>query len=255
MNDVYDKHSGKNKKPNGILLQTLKSGLCSIDIDQPEKCVILHDLLNDCSFYVKKRKGYHFYYKFSKAIPNEVFHRGIADINVNLYFCPEYNLMIDGCKTNQSFKYELLKDGDIKELPKFAIDWINQLYLLDNIDTKKIIKTKKTGKFINPNIIIEKLAVESLKHIYDILINAGYFTNWKLWIKTAYMTRQTNNTEEAFLLFDEYSRKIEQYKNNLECDNRKVFYGKNDYDYEFDENGILYLCKKLDYKSYCKFLD
>ena len=28
MNDVYDKHTGKNKKPNGILIQTLKSGLC-----------------------------------------------------------------------------------------------------------------------------------------------------------------------------------------------------------------------------------
>ncbi len=36
-----------------LLIQTLKSGLCSIDIDQPDKCAILQDLLNDCSFYVK----------------------------------------------------------------------------------------------------------------------------------------------------------------------------------------------------------
>lgn len=258
INEISMKHlkikkTGEFKKPNAILIQTIKSGLNIIDIDEPENCVILQDLLDDCSFYVKTRKGYHFYYNKNEELPQEPTQCKIADINVNTYFCPEYHLIIDGNKS-QSFKYELIKNGEFKDMPKFAVDWCKQLIINTNHSTNKKKSNRKTGKYINPDVEINKLDVEILRHIYDIFYNSDYFLHKDLWFKTAYMTRQINNSEEAFLLFDEYSRKVPKYKNNLEYDNRIAFYGKDDYDHDFDENGILYICKKLDYKTFKKFL-
>ena len=108
--------------PNGISVDT--SEISTIDVDDVDKCPILEQLLNDCSFIVKTRKGYHFYFnKENILIRNK--QCGIADINLNtLYFVPKY-YNIDN---NEEFSYTVHKnEGYLVDMPQYAIDWCSKL--------------------------------------------------------------------------------------------------------------------------------
>ena len=240
-------------KPNGIQIDT--TNLDVIDIDEPDKCPILNKLINDSSFYVKTRKGYHFYYKRSNKIIKDNICCGIVDINlVKLWFVPAYYHN----ETEEKYSYEIIKNGELKIMPDYAIDWCNTVIMFKQpITTHNKNKTAKKGieeMIIKPDLIIEKFNLEVMNIIYKIFYENKMFDEYNDWINVAYMGRHINNTEDSFKLFDKYSRKVEKFKNNDIKINAKAFYGKGEYNINFDENGVLLKCMRLNTKLYMKSL-
>jgi len=244
-------------KPNGIQIDT--SNITTIDIDKPEQCLILERLKKDCKFYIKTRKGFHFYFlNNNKILPSQKGIRrilcDIADINCNkLYYCPKYY-----DNENNEYNYEIIKSSRLVEVPDYAIDWVNQL-ILNTYNKKEEVKTyyKKINREIIeylPNTEIKKFDIDVMKHIYNIYFNAGKFDKYDTWNKIAYFSRHLNNTYECSKLFHEYSIKVQKYKNKPIEENIKMFYGDNKYNINFDEEGILLQCSKLDYNYYNKHL-
>jgi len=114
---IYYKKEKTIIEPNGIAIDTSK--ISTIDVDQPDKCTILDKLIKDCKFYVKTKKGYHFYFLNNEKIIKRDACCGIADINLkNLWFVPSYR-HID---TNEEFKYELVRHEKLVEVPEYAVD-------------------------------------------------------------------------------------------------------------------------------------
>lgn len=244
----------KNKwKPNGVQINT--TNISTIDIDEPKKCSILDKLLNDCKFYVKTRKGYHFYFNKENEL-GRVRQCKIADINMDkLWFVPKYVHK----DTKEEFNYELVKSEKLVDMPQYALDWCKMLIDMNYEDkqetTKKIKSSSNIEKLIiKPDMIIEKFNIKTMKSIYKIFFNAGYFDTYDKWITTGYMARHLNNTDESYDLFDKYCRKVEGYENTPKNNNIKAFYGKDEYNINFDENGILIKCSQLDREEYKKSL-
>jgi len=76
---------------NSVAINVEKSNISIIDVDKPEECFILEHLKKYCLFYVKTKKGFHFYFK--KSDESEALGKNqqcdIIDINTNLlYFSP-----------------------------------------------------------------------------------------------------------------------------------------------------------------------
>jgi len=115
---IYNKETKQNDIiPNGISIIT--KNLSVIDVDEIDKCSILEQLLKDCGFIIKTRKGYHFYFNKEDILPRNK-QCGVADINLNtLYYVPKYYHV----ETNEEFSYTLYKDGDLVDMPQYAIDW------------------------------------------------------------------------------------------------------------------------------------
>jgi P4 family phage/plasmid primase-like protien len=232
--------------PNGISVDT--SEISTIDVDDVDKCPILEQLLNDCSFIVKTRKGYHFYFnKENILIRNK--QCGIADINLNtLYFVPKY-YNIDN---NEEFSYTVHKnEGSLVDMPQYAIDWCSKLIsdkyvkesekdetgqMKDKIKCKrdkatvKKNKNKDTEDEKNEDTEDEKDTQIKQKSKYkrfvinnesnDILnqildgLNPERFNNYGDWFIIACVFV---NEEYDLQIFDEYSRKGKGYnkeKNN-----------------------------------------
>jgi tRNA A37 threonylcarbamoyladenosine biosynthesis protein TsaE len=230
--------------------------LFTVDIDKPEKCSILDKLLKDCKFYVQTRKGYHFYFKKNDEI-TDTHICDVADLNTNLFYCPEYYLIDseqEEYTETDKFEYKLVKSKEIIDTPDYVIDWCKQL-ILTNTKEPLEPKAKKSNiqkMIVNPNIQKEIFNLDTMRVIYEILLDAKYFDDYGKWIQVAYIGRHLNNTEEGFKLFDEFSRKSEvtKYKNTSERTNRYFFYGGGKYDDNFDEYGILIKCSKLDNVKY-----
>ena len=252
---IFDYTCGSYLQPNGIQINT--KNISVIDVDEPKKCIILDKLINDCKFYVKTRKGYHFYFNKCESVPRDKF-MGIADINIQkLWYVPEYQHMDENIK--DVYKYELVKSKKLVDMPQYAIDWCNMLISMtpENIKAKKTTINKTVNKeeiIIKPDIKIEKVNLECLESIYKIFYDACLFNKMNDWFSVGYMSRHLNNSNGAFMLFDKYSRKVEGYENNTDKNNRKCFYGKGDYNVNFDINGVLMKCKKLDINEYKKTL-
>lgn len=254
---LYDKLRGKMltaNEINGIAIQTLESNLSTIDIDRPEKCTILPQLLNDCKFYVKTRQGYHFYFNYTDKVPRMKL-CGIADINTQLlFYVPEYKHRND---EKQVFNYTLANNEAIVDMPQYAIDWCNTLiavYADDKKDKPKIVKDGM-HRVIKPDHDVELFDIEALEIIYNIYLkHEKGFNTYTNWIKMGYMSRHLNNTEEAFKLYDKYCRKVSGYENEPEINNRKVFYGHGEYDLNFNFMPVLMKCRRLDLDTYNKFL-
>ena len=250
-------YRGQIIEPNAIQIDCTK--ITTIDIDKPEKCIILDKLMKDCNFYVKTRKGYHFYFNnCNKIILSQKNKRrvlcDIADINCNtLYYCPTYT-----DDDNNEYCYEIIKSKKLVDMPDYAIDWCNQLIknTFDNSD-----KPNKTYKksFIEkleylPNYDTNIFNKEVIKHIYEIYLKSGKFETPNTWYSIAYFSRHLNNSYNIAELFDEYSRKIKKYENRKKEDNINTFYGDDKYNINFNEEGILIECAKLDYEYYNKHL-
>ena len=97
---IYHFKSGKNYEPNGIAINT--SEISTIDVDEPDNCKkLVEKLLIDCKFYIKTRKGYHFYFKKENVLSrNEKC--DIVDINLpQLFYIPKYYHN----ETNEEFNY------------------------------------------------------------------------------------------------------------------------------------------------------
>ena len=280
---VFNFHTGKMIEPNGIQIDTSK--ISTIDVDIPKDCDILDRLLNDCKYYVKTKKGFHFYFKKENVLSRNE-QCGVADINMDkLWYVPEYfQLDIDYeknedgefkyiTKNNKKYKitskyekaensygsYELIKNEELVDMPQYAIDWCKTVIKFapkkDKNTNKSVIKNVEK-LIINPDYKTNIFDIKTINTILKIFYDNEYFdkNHFKEWVSVAYMTRHLNNSEEAFQLFDKYSRKVEEYKNNSEYDNRKFFYGNNEYNINFDENGVLLKCSKLDSELYRKCL-
>ena len=255
-NNVYVKDIGTYKQPNGILIDT--SNISTIDIDKPDLCDILDDLKNDCNFYVKSRKGYHFYFNKEETLPRNQQDKkqGIADINLNnLLYVPEYTHI----ETNDKYNYSIVKNGKLNDMPKYAIMWCKMLlnFSKDNQDNTKIkssLRQNKETLIIQPDYKLEKFDLKIMKLIYKIFYEKNYFNTYNDWVNVAYMARHLNNSEESFKLFDKYSRKVEKFKKEAEEKNRKIFFGNGKYNINFDENGILIKLSKEDPKNYLRTL-
>lgn len=250
---VWKKEEGQ-VKPNGIGVIT--TNISIIDIDQPSKCSILDKLKADCGFWVQTKNGFHFYFKKENMLPRQCC-RKIADINTNLlYFCPAYFHKDTGVEYN----YTLMKKDGLVDMPQYALDWCNMLISMgDEKDDKFVKKIKKTGTtekiIIAPDIEIEKFDLKTMDNIIEILYNSQILHKYNGWRDAAYMARHLNNSEESFKIFDKYSKKVadekciikglpktcEKYKNKT----RKMFYGDGSYNENFDENGVLIKCSKL----------
>jgi hypothetical protein len=253
---VFVKEIGAYKQPNGLLINC--SNISTIDIDKPELCDILDDLKNDCNFYIKSRKGFHFYFNKEETLPRNQQDKkqGIADINLNnLLFVPEYSHI----ETYEKYNYEIIKNGKLNDMPKYAVSWCKMLlnFSKDNQDNTKIktaLRANKEILIIKPDYELEKFDIKAMKLIYKIFFEKKYFDTYNNWINIAYMARHLNNTEESFKLFDKYSRKVEKFKNEKEEVNRKAFYGNGTYNINFDENGVLIKLSKEDPINYLKTL-
>ena len=125
---------------------------------------------------------------------------------------------------------------------------------------RKIIKRNFEKIVLNPNLVIEKFSIEVMDKIFNILFKKGLFNDYENWRDIAYMARHLNNTDECYKLFDKYSRmviikdektgKITDYSKTPIGHNSKIFYQSNEYNINFDENGVLIKCSKLDYEEY-----
>ena len=247
---------GEMIEPNAIQIDT--SNITTIDIDKPEQCIILDKLKKDCKFYVKTRKGFHFYFNdCNKILQSQNGKRrvlcDIADINCNkLYYCPQYKDDDDN-----EYCYEIIKCKKLVDIPEYAIDWVNQLILntYDKIEKpKKIFKKNVVVMEHMPNVEINKFNIDIIKHIYEIYYNAKQFDKFDTWSRIAYFSKHLNNSYEVAELFHEYSCKVDNYKNKPKKENIKMFYGDNKYNLNFEPDGILLQCSKFDYDYYVKHL-
>lgn len=264
MATTWNKLLGKYVSPNAIQINT--ENISVIDVDMPDKCPILEQLINDCNMYVKTNKGYHFYYKLcdkllrSNTGKKSIVTHDVADINIDkLWYCPEYTHIDDGRK----FHYKVVKSvhiDELKDMPDYAVMWCNMVIQIHNNKTKPkdgeqpIARVPKHKPDIihRPTAQIQKFSLETMKNIYELLFSNNYFKDYAGWRDIGYMSRHLNNSEECFLLFDQYSKKVKGYEINP--DNRKAFYGNNLYDANWNESGILSKCKKIDIEYYKKYL-
>ena len=105
---------------------TDKSNISVIDVDKPEECSILNQLIDDCKWIHKTRKGYHFIFK-NNDLPRKK-QCDIIDVNTDLiHFVPNYKHK----DTNEIIgNYEILKSEEIIQMPQYAYD-----YCVDMIKT------------------------------------------------------------------------------------------------------------------------
>jgi len=254
--DIYHYKTKKNYQPNGIAINT--SEISTIDVDDPENCKKLVDkLLIDCKFYVKTRKGYHFYFKKENVLERNQ-KCEIVDINLpQLFYIPKYYHN----ETNEEFNYTLIKYEGLVDMPQYAIDYCENIIEISNANKAKK-KTNKQNKnkniekiIIDKSLIIEKFNIETMKHIYSIFYDAHLFDKYEGWRDIGYMSRHLNNTEESYNLFDKFCRKVKGYENTPINNNLNCFYGNGSYNENFDVNGVLIKCSKLNPNKYKKTLD
>jgi len=157
----------------------------------------------------------------------------------------------------------LIKSEDLNMMDSVIIDYckilIKQTKRLKN-ESNEINKINMVGNqkiICNPDKKNRLISIENLRIIYDIIYEKEieYFESEKKWSKLAWMTRHINNSEKAFKLFDEYSRRIKKYENNKEKDNRYKFFGNHKYTENFNSNCLLSLCARLDIDKFNKYLN
>ena len=200
--NIYNKETEKDDiKPNGISIITKE--LSTIDVDDVDKCEILEQLLKDCSFIVKTRKGYHFYFNKENVLERKKC-CGIADLNLNtLYYVPKYI----NHETKEEFKYEVFKNNnDLVDMPQYAINWCDNLI-------KKTFgeKKEKKVKTIKRSESDEGIANDKSKDIlYQILdgLKKERFETYKDWFVIACVFVNENYDLK---IFDEYSKKCKGY--------------------------------------------
>lgn len=250
---IFDKFTGEYIQPNAIQIDT--SNISTIDIDQPENCPILDKLLLDCKFIIKTNKGYHFYFNKEDKLKRNT-QAKIADINLNkLWFCREYKHI----ETDQKYKYEIIKNIELVDMPKYAINWCQDLIynLYQEKGNKTIINKVINTEIIDREIIINKFDITIMNKIFEILYDNDYFNDTDLWLKVGFSARNCNNSEECYKLFKKYSQKAIKYTDTTDKELRGCFYGAGKYNLNFDENGLLITCSKLSpikYKNTLQYL-
>lgn len=280
---VFNFHTGEKIKPNGIQINA--TNISTIDVDKPDECDILEQLLNDCKFYVKTKKGYHFYFKKEDELERNK-QCEIIDVNMDkLWYVPAYyyididyeknekgEYILEESTNGKKYKitnkydindkpyggYKLIKSEELVDMPKYAKDYCKILIKLNSTKKEKETNNKIISNveklIINPDIKIEKFNLDVMKTILKVFYENKFFEKYQDWRDVGYMCRHLNNTEEAFKLFDKYSRKVDKYKNVPEYNNRVCFYGNSQYNENFNPNGVLSKIALLNPEIYKKDL-
>lgn len=247
----YDKLTQKyiEHKPNGVIILQEKSNYSSIDVDIPEKCPILEQLLNDCQQIHKTKNGYHFIFK-PNDLPRELC--GVIDINTNLFFVPEYK----NEKGEVIGKYEIIKNDGFVEMPEYAYKYCEEM-ILKKTKNKQINKSPKSKTVTNydDRQIYEFFNLDVMDKIYQIRYENGDMNHFDDWLKVLWVGRHLNNTEGSFKLFLKYSRMVKGYENEPEDILKSHFYQKNQYDKHFNEIAHLYNIRKVSKEKYIREID
>ena len=242
-------------KPNGIIILNKKSNICSIDVDKPDECSILEDLMKYCLQIHKTRNGFHFIFK-SNDLPYQQL-CGVCDINTNLFFVPEYkneNGEVVG-------SYKIIKNEGLVDMPDNIYKYCEELIKNKSKNKVCIKKDKKDKnnetKIINykDRVINEIFNLNIMNVIYEIHYHYGSLNNFKDWLGVCWIGRHLNNTDEGFKLFYKWSRKVKGYENEPEEIIKSHFYQKNQYDKNFNELSILYNTRKLSKRKFIEEID
>jgi P4 family phage/plasmid primase-like protien len=214
--------------PNGISIIT--TGLSTIDIDKPEECDILKDLLLDCSFIVKTKKGYHCYFNKEEILPRNK-QCDVVDINLKtLFFIPEYQHNVTGDKYN----YSIYKNnGVLVDMPHYAIEWCKKV--IESKENKNEKKTKKVKKENNQIQVNESNKENKNENDNTILIEIlnnlkpERFNSYNYWFIMACIFVNENYDLK---IFDNYCMKYKGYNkenndaiiNGIQKSNNKTGY-------------------------------
>ena len=242
-------------KPNGIIILNKKSNICSIDVDKPDECPILEDLMKYCLQIHKTRNGFHFIFK-NNDLPYQQL-CGVVDINTNLFFVPEYK--------NEEGKvvgnYEIIKNDGLVDMPENIYKYCEEI-IKNKSKNKVCIKKDKKDVSIKENIlnykervINELFNLNIMNVIYEIHYKYGSLNNFKDWLGVCWIGRHLNNSDEGFKLFYNWSKKVKGYENEPEEIIKKHFFQQNQYDKNFNELAILYNTRKLSKEKYIKEID
>ena len=242
-------------KPNGIIILNKKSNICSIDVDKPDECPILEDLMKYCLQIHKTRNGFHFIFK-NNDLPYQQL-CGVVDINTNLFFVPEYK--------NEEGKvvgnYEIIKNDGLVDMPENIYKYCEEI-IKNKSKNKVCIKKDKKDVSINKTIlnykervINELFNLNIMNVIYEIHYKYGSLNNFKDWLGVCWIGRHLNNSDEGFKLFYNWSKKVKGYENEPEEIIKKHFFQQNQYDKNFNELAILYNTRKLSKEKYIKEID
>jgi len=235
---VWDANYKMMQTPNLWCIDTLKSNITTIDVDQPNNCDILDHLLKKCKFYVKTRKGYHFYFKNNDKIPRQQL-CGVADFNTNLlFFGGKYNVIDnvyialndDGTEkvyetkkgkkvplwtdynlSDEFYEYKIIKADKLVEMDNKIEEWclnlINTTTKETNTPKKRLFKEKKILEIEQ----IEKLDLPTVLNGIKCLSD-NRFTTYDVWRNTLFICKNMNSSEEVIKALWERS-KIGKYKN------------------------------------------
>jgi P4 family phage/plasmid primase-like protien len=190
--------------PNGIAIITKQ--LSTIDVDDVNNCSILDQLLNDCSFIIKTRKGYHFYFNKENVLERNK-KCGVADINLNtLYFVPKYYHNV----SREEYQYSIFKNsGPLVDMPNYALEWCLRL-IKDRYGEKKDKKDKITKNDKDEDTDTK----ENDNILYQLLdgLKIERFSNYGDWFAIACVF-----VNEGFDLkiFDKYSQKGKGYNKEV----------------------------------------
>ena len=247
--NVWDANYKVSRKPNLWCVDTLKSNITTIDVDQPNNCEILDHLMNKCKFYVKTRKGYHFYFKNNDKIPRQQL-CGVADFNTNLlFFGGKYNV-IDGIYialnddgtekvyetkkgkkitlwtdyklSEESYEYKVIKSQKLVDMDDKIEAWCLNM-IEKNIKNDEQPKKKKLfdnvkyddDKFVNKLDLLTVL--NGIKCLSDKRFYSEDKNCYDVWRNTLFICKNMNNSEEIVKALWERS-KIGKYKNISYCE-------------------------------------
>jgi hypothetical protein len=236
--NVWDSNYMIKRKPNLWAVDTKRSNITTIDIDQPDKCDILEHLIKKCKFYVKTRKGYHFYFKYNDTIAKK-----ISEFNENKHTAL--------CNT-VDFNTDLLFFGG-----KYNV--IDEVYTALNEDgTQKYYTTKKGVKI--PIWCDYKLKDESYEYkvikAEKIVDMDDKIINWCVKIIDIYNKKEQediNNNPRKKKLFDNVKYDNDKFVNKLDvttvlngikCLSDKRFYNGEKNCYDVWRNTI-FICKNM----------
>lgn len=231
-------------KPNGLVILTQPSNISTIDVDEPENCEILDDLLKDCQWIHKTRKGYHFLFKNNDLERKK--NRKVADINTEcLYFVPQYKLnneVVGG--------YEIIRNNALIDMPEYAYNYCQKLINNEQkvIPPKKVIIKKVIPKNkINMNKNNNNKNNNTNYRIVD-LIDVKYLTDYDSWLAIMWAMKYEGYSEEE-------ARTISQKASNYTDEGFMNVWNKPKEEITISQGTLNYYAKLSNQEEYYKLQD
>jgi hypothetical protein len=228
------------------------SNILVIDIDgleHPTNKYLSTLCLQDCQFYNRTRKGYHFFFTYdpifidsqSIKFENDSTNSGIDLLSNNRNSLYGYYYI-----GNQLIKYENIKNNPIQPMTSTIKEALLEIFSRSNIPLKKGRPLKKY-----PNAIITLKNTFPKTSYYDIqtidslinCINVKYFNNFNDWFVITMIIKHINNSQESFNIFTKYSRSIPKYSNTTDQELLHMW-NSIKYNIHFNPTIILYMARR-----------